>query len=248
MMRGFGRHRAGWLALWCVPLMAAGCDAFSSLLQPREYVARAFPDAPIKTVAVAPFVNLSPEENVDTLALSDIFFREFQSFQGLILVPPAKVQAQILSSTYDLPGDGRKLAAQMGVDAVVFGVITSYEPYATQHVGIAMLMYTARDFGLTPYGPEAILMLQQSGRPMMFAEGAQPAVIVSARMFDSSDRATVQRIKKFARGFSEDENPLGYRAFVTMPDRFMQFVSHEMVKELAAAVEDRFAEVSRREE
>jgi len=238
---------SGLSAAGCLALALAGCSAVSQFLTGKSYVKRNFPAVEVRTIAVAPFLNLSPEQNIDTLALSDIFFREFQSFRGVILVPPVKVQAEIVSGEYALPQDGRKLAERLGVDAVVFGVITSYEPYSTKQVGIAALMYTARDLGLPSYGADAILLMSQSGRPITLSGAAGPAVIVSARMFDSSDRATIARIKTFSRGFSEDENPMGYKTFVTSPNRFMQFVSHEMVLELAAAVEERFKTASEQE-
>ena len=242
------RLMSGLSVAGCVALTLAGCSSVSQFLTGKSYVKRDFPSSKIRTIAVAPFLNLSPEENVDTLALADIFFREFQSFRDVILVPPIRVQAEIVSGDYAIPEDGRKLADHLGVDAVVFGVITSYEPYSTQQVGIAVLMYTARDFGLPSYGPEAIMIMSQSGRPVTLSGEAEPTVIVSARMFDSSDRATVARIKEFARGFSEEETPLGYKTFVTSPNRFMQFVSHEMVLELAATVEERFKTASGQEE
>ena len=246
-MSSLRRLMSALLVTGCLVLGPAGCRAVSQFLTGKSYVARDFPSVGVTTVAVAPFVNLSPEENIDTLALSDIFFREFQSFGGLILVPPVKVQAEILTGNYELPQDGQKLAERLGVDAVVFGVMTSYEPYGTQQVGMAVLMYTAHDHGLPAYGPESILLMSQSGRPFIPSEAAAPAVIVSARVFDASDRATIQRMKTFARGFSEEENPLGYKTFVTSPNRFMQFVSHEMVMGLAAAMKERFSNTSERE-
>ena len=77
----------------------------------------------LSRVAVAPFFNQSDEPTVDGRQVAMAYFAELQSTPGFEVVPLGVVEEAIIANRVDLsgPGEARRLAKILGVDAVVVG-------------------------------------------------------------------------------------------------------------------------------
>ena len=106
-------------------------------------------------VAVAPFFNLSAERSVDGRQFASAYLNELQLVPGFEVVPVGVVERKIEQYRLSLasPGDARKLAQLLGVDAVVIGVITDFSPYYPPRCGLRVEWYSANpDFHTIPPG------------------------------------------------------------------------------------------------
>lgn len=99
----------------------------------------------LSRVAVAPFLNLSDEPTVDGRKFALAYFSELQAVPGFEVAPLGVVEEMMIAEGIDLssPGDARRLAKLLGVDAVVVGAVTDYSPYYPPRCGLRVEWYTA---------------------------------------------------------------------------------------------------------
>jgi len=120
---------------------SVGCHLVDITHQP--VVHNPFPQ--LSRVAVAPFFNLSDEPTVDGRKFALAYFAELQATPGFEVVPLGVVEEAILAHRVDLsdPGEARRLAQILGVDAVVIGSVTDFTPYYPPRCGLRVEWYAA---------------------------------------------------------------------------------------------------------
>ncbi|MCS7238631.1 MAG: hypothetical protein NZ899_10235 [Thermoguttaceae bacterium] len=129
----------------------AGCSAL-----PRRYeqvtVYNPFPE--LCRVAVVPFFNHSKEPTVNGAEFARAYYLELQSVPGFEVVPVEVVTRALQEHRLQLrhPGEVRRLAEILDVDAVVIGVVTDYQPYYPPRCGLHVEWY-ARDPSARPIPP-----------------------------------------------------------------------------------------------
>jgi hypothetical protein len=99
----------------------------------------------LSRVAVAPFFNQSDEPTVDGRQFALAYYAELQAVPGFEVVPLGVVEEAILEHQVRLsnPGEARRLAKALGVDAVVIGAVTDYSPYYPPRCGLRVEWYAA---------------------------------------------------------------------------------------------------------
>jgi hypothetical protein len=121
----------------------AGCHMILPDISHQPIVHNPFPQ--LSRVAVAPFFNLSDEPTVDGRKFALAYFGELQAVAGFEVVPLGVVEEAILEHRVDLSSadEARRLARILGVDAVVIGSVTDYEPYYPPRCGMRVEWYSA---------------------------------------------------------------------------------------------------------
>ncbi|HEX3600564.1 MAG TPA: hypothetical protein VHU84_10510 [Lacipirellulaceae bacterium] len=120
-----------------------GCALIAPDISHEPVIHNPFPQ--LSKVAVAPFFNLSDERTVDGRKFAMAYFAELQAIQGFEVVPLGVTEEAILEHHVDLsrPGEARRLANILGVDAVVIGSVTDYTPYYPPRLGLRVEWYAA---------------------------------------------------------------------------------------------------------
>lgn len=128
---------AGWLTA------AAGCSLVLPQVVEKPVIRNPFPQ--LSRVAVAPFFNHSDEATVDGRAAAMAYYGELQSIPGFEVVPVGVVEETMIAHRIDLsgPGEARRLAKVLGVDAVAVGSVTDYSPYYPPRIGLRVEWYAA---------------------------------------------------------------------------------------------------------
>jgi hypothetical protein len=126
----------------CV-LASSGCSLIVPQVAHQPVIRNPFPQ--LRSVAVAPFFNQSDESTLDGREVALAYFAELQSIQGFEVVPIGVVEEAIIAHRVDLsgPGEARRLAKILGVDAVVVGSVTDFTEYYPPRVGLRVEWYTA---------------------------------------------------------------------------------------------------------
>lgn len=106
----------------------------------------------MRTVAVAPFVNLSAERSVDGRQFALAYQAELQKIPGYQVIPVGVTEQAIvdLELNFSGPGDAVKLAKALGADAVVIGAVTDYNPYYPPRIGLQVSWYAPEAMAFLP--------------------------------------------------------------------------------------------------
>jgi hypothetical protein len=122
---------------------APGCSLIFPDVSHQPVVHNPFPQ--LHKVAVAPFFNQSDDATVDGRKFALAYFAELQTVPGFEVVPLGVTENAIIDNQIDLshPGEARRLANILGVDAVVIGSITDYTPYYPPRCGLRVEWYAA---------------------------------------------------------------------------------------------------------
>ncbi len=131
------------LACVVVLLATSGCALIIPDVSHEPVIHNPFPQ--LSKVAVAPFFNQSDERTVDGRKFALAYFAELQAVPGFEVVPLGVVEEAILEQQVDLsrPGEARRLAKILGVDAVVVGSVTDFTPYYPPRCGLRVEWYAA---------------------------------------------------------------------------------------------------------
>ncbi|HEY4329888.1 MAG TPA: hypothetical protein VGN88_09140 [Phycisphaerae bacterium] len=129
-------------------LSSGGCSFFTGEKKvappPIEYTIFS-PYQGVRTIAIAPAINLSGSRDFDPLVVSDILYAEMQQVQGLNVLPLNKtiiaMQRLGIRSLDDVKSVQR-LAEFMGADDFIVPAVTAYDPYNPPTVGMVLQLYT----------------------------------------------------------------------------------------------------------
>ena len=126
-------------------IVLAACTGCSLLPECTHQPTLHNPFPQLTKVAVVPFFNHSTEPTTDGRRFALGYANELQLVPGYEVVPVPTVERVIRETKNPLegPDDARRLAQQLGVDAVVIGVVTDYTPYYPPRCGLQVEWYSA---------------------------------------------------------------------------------------------------------
>jgi len=198
-----------------------------------------------RSLAVTVFLNQSGSAALDPMVVTDEFYTELQQIPGLEVVPVNRVLAtmdQLGLSAVRGPDEAVLLADALGVDGVIVGAVTRYDPYWPPLVGMAVQLYGRSDPnepGVAPESPVPPWELSRMARPFRLGGTRQvkPQAMV-VRIYDAARDETVARLKRYSALRGSDETPFGWRKQATRRS-YLRFVAHEIIGELLAQEQQR---------
>jgi len=245
-MTRYSRRVPLWLCTILWPgLIITGCH------QPKDDGKYTHPGPP-RTFAVAPFLNQSGSEFLDTIAVTDEFYTELQQVEGLHVVPVNRVLASLGEmgrTQVGSPAEAIALLKELKADSIIVGAITQYDPYPPPKVGMAVQVYN-REKPKTPEQNAKFInpgALARQDKPFSMAPGEpirpQGAVV---RIYDADQTDVIENIKQYAKKRSGSERPTGWRNYTTTRN-YLRFVSHEIIGEILAQERNRLEAQTRGE-
>lgn len=142
-----------WVGLLFVVLVVSqiGCTLFPQRLD-RPQIHNPFPQ--LRKVAIVPFFNQSSFSQINGANVAESYRHELQQIRGFEVLPIGVVDNYL--SRRPIPvnqaPDFQQMARDLGVDAVVVGSITDYDPYYPPRMGLAVRWYAANP-GFHPIPP-----------------------------------------------------------------------------------------------
>ncbi|HZW08435.1 MAG TPA: hypothetical protein VFF69_00890 [Phycisphaerales bacterium] len=205
--------------------------------------------------AVLPLRNESGTEIFDPLAVSDRLVAAAEEVEGIRTVPLNRtlqaMHALDITAVRD-PADVHRIADAMGVDGVIVGSITAYDPYDPPTIGLSLALY-ARTHAMSArrqehaIDPRALTSAPTDGPPdPRVADRDRPAAVASAHL-DAKDHAVLAAIKAYAEGRHDPRSALGWKRYTASMDLYTQFATQHLVSALLAKEQRRLgalAEVS----
>ena len=241
------------LTLLGVALLLFGCQMNSR----RGDADLEAPYAKRQVWAVAPLANESGRLQVNGARVADHLTRQLEQADGLDVVAVNRVLAAMESldmSAVRKPADAVKLRQALGVDALVVGTVTAYDPYDPPKLGLAVELYTGRD---RPRARLDIRELTRAGtdqtvQPPPAVDPTKPVSVVSG-FYDAADPDVRRKLKRYGsqRGAEApaegdllqrirgEEDPENWRLYRLSMDLYTEFVSHVVSERLLAAERSR---------
>ena len=198
--------------------------------------------------AVAPLRNESGSINADGFRVADHLARQLEEVRGIDVVSVNRVIAAMQAlrlSTIDSPAEAHQLRKMLGVDALVVGTITAYEPYDPPKLALAVELFVGEG---DPKGApiEDIRALtraptDQMSQPREPIGTRGPASSVSG-YFDAAVPEVREHLRKYAekRGVNA-KDPDGWRIYRINMDLYTEFVAYVVSYRLMQAEIERVA-------
>lgn len=137
---------ARWL-LGGLLLISSGCAFFPDVRRKPQHI-NPFPQ--LQRVAVVPFRNQSQQPSLSGARVSDAYQAALQSIRGFEVLPSGLVanqltyfESEVLQRPISTAEDFQQLAELLGVDAVLVGAITDYDPYYPPRMSLMVNWYAA---------------------------------------------------------------------------------------------------------
>ncbi|WP_203329163.1 hypothetical protein [Candidatus Laterigemmans baculatus] len=134
-----------WLFSGGLALLLSGCSLVPDFRH-RERFHNPLPQ--LHRIAVLPFFNQSSEPTLNQTAVAEAYYAELQLIPGFEVLPVG-VAAVAWDQFVALRGEPREgadfqeLARFLGVDAVVVGAVTDYDPYSPPRLAMTVRWYAA---------------------------------------------------------------------------------------------------------
>ncbi|MEM9063902.1 MAG: hypothetical protein AAGB51_00265 [Planctomycetota bacterium] len=197
--------------------------------------------------AVAPLRNESGLAQVDTLAVADEIVASVQQTRGVRCLPVNRVIAAMRAlqiQSIEGPEQAQVLAGALGVDGMIVGTVTAYDPY-TPVLGVSLALY-ARPGPLFFEQREGVDSRWLTGQPLEHTflpnSGFQngPASVVSLHL-DAENHQTQLEVQRYARGRVEETSPYGWQRYTVSMALYTKFAAHTAVGRLLEREWLRFA-------
>lgn len=230
--------RIAWLLL--IVGWISGCTGYGTAKDPSPTLTSPYGERQVW--AVAPLSNESGSLQADGIAVADHLARQLERADGIEVIPVSRVLAAMESlnmAGVASPQDAMTLRQTLGVDALVVGTISAYDPYDPPKLGIAVELYTGveqsagppldiRALSRAPVDRNAALPNQR--RPH------EPASVISG-FYDAADLSTRTQLQRYAvrRGPDEPRGEDAWRRFRLSMDLYTEFVSYQVSSRLLAA-------------
>ena len=226
-----GLLRVGGLAAMLILAIGIGCQQHrrGALHQPSGLHA---PYDEPQLWAIAPLANESGTTAVDRMAITDLLSEQCQQIGGIDTVPVNRVllaMQRLGIRSIATPQDARNLIVVLGVDGLVVGTITAWDPYQPPKLGLAVQLFTNDTIPAgDPFDPEHARRATGDTR----TAGAARPIAQSAGIWDASNHRTLASLDSFTRGRTRIDSAYGPDLYLVDMDLYTQFVAHRLVENL----------------
>ncbi len=228
---------AALAAVVCAP---AGCGGSgrreSTLIRPHVLVSPYAATVGEVTWAVAPLRNESGTSVPDTLALTDKVVAAAQQVLGITCLPVNRTLEAMTALGIDeirTPEDAEALASAMGVDGLLVGSITAYDPYdpPTYGMALALLARSGRLAGTAGRVDPRRLATDGTGGTSASTWATTPASVVSAHL-DAKSHDVLMALRSYSQGRHDPEGALGWRRYTASMELYTEFGAQFVVRRL----------------
>ncbi len=188
--------------------------------------------------AVVPLRNESGTSQVDVGAISDHIVAAAEEVRGVRALPLNRtleaMRAQRMSAVRT-PGDARQLANAMGVDGIIVGSITAYDPY-TPTIGLTLALYARPgspvDRSMKRIDPKMLQASATDTTPTSGSMYVDPPMSTASELLDAKNQGVLMELKSYAEGRSDPNSALGWKRYTASMMLYAEFAAHKAVGSL----------------
>lgn len=236
-MRGIMFSSAIVAVIVCAGLWGCSSGPKDRLTSPRVIVAPYDTSRGEVLFAFAPLNNESGVSTLDAEMITDKLVAAAEEIRGVRAVPLNRtLQAMSAAGLRRLssPAEAKQLAQAMGVDAIIVGSITSYDPY-TPVLGLTLAMF-ARNGSLAGAGPQSVdpraITASATDRALPGTRFEDAPTAVVSENLDAKNHQVLLDVQAFAQGRVRESSALGWRRYTASFPLYCEFAGFMMMEEL----------------
>ncbi|HMN40292.1 MAG TPA: hypothetical protein PKE29_05565 [Phycisphaerales bacterium] len=225
------------IALVAVLMTLSGCAPKGPGLTPPDVLVAPYNSAEGDVLwAVAPLANESGASFVDANMVADQIVAKIDEVRGIACLPMNRTIAAMRARGMTLvtsPQEARTLAETLGVDGLIVGTITAYDPYNPPKLGVKLALF-ARNAGVdTPRLDPLRLQIAYTefDRTIATQYLSKPVATVSQHL-DASNHEVQLELRRYATGRHDPDSALGWKAIMQSMDLYTQFSAFVAVSRL----------------
>lgn len=238
LIRGGWKPRALLISSLVCAAAISGCNSGSGQaeLVPPELLVAPYDTSRGEVLwAVAPLGNESGVSTVDTDMVADALASKIDEARGIACLPLNRTIAAMRSRgmrSVRTPGDARTLATALGVDAVLVGNITAYDPYDPPKLGLSLALYSRQRQGSDEFDPVKLkTSFSDYGQVTRSQFADRPAAVVTEHL-DGANHEVQMELRRYASGRHDHGSALGWRSSLASMDLYTEFAAHFAVSRL----------------
>jgi len=185
--------------------------------------------------AVAPFTNESGVSTVDGARVADLFAEQTEQVNGIDAVPVNRVimaMRRLGMQSVSTAAEARTLMNMLGVDGLIVGTVTSYDPYPPPKIGAAIQLFSGPRPGVVSnLDPVEVTRSRTEVVAMSQMNNTQTAGQASG-VFDSQDQQVLLWLDDYAAGRTEPASAYGNRIYLVNMELYTQFVAYRLLHDL----------------
>lgn len=226
------------LALACLPfcLPLAGCYSTRPELVAPEALVSPYSIAAEPLWAVAPLRNDSGTSLAEPLMLGDALVARLNEVRGLTVLPMNRTLAAmryLRMTEVATAEDAVALADALGVDAIVAGSLTAFDPYDPPKLGYSLGLYRSTRTRMAELAsrpgrgadPKSIQTSPRELGAVAVAEATRPLIVVNDHL-DAANHAVLMNVKRYAEGRHDAETSLGWRRYTASMELYQDFSAY----------------------
>mgnify|MGYP006996005194 CR=1 FL=1 len=241
---------AALAAVVCAPVGCGGSGRReSALIRPHLLVSPYGATVGEVTWAAAPLRNESGTSVPDALGLTDKVVAAAQQVLGLTCLPvnrTLEAMAAVGIEEIRTPEDAEAVASVLGVDGLLVGSITAYDPYdpPTYGLSLALLARSGRLAGTGGGVAPRRLATDGTGRTSASTWATAPASAVSAHL-DAKSHDVLMALRSYSQGRHDPDGAFGWRRYTASMELYTEFGSQFVVRRLLEREAARLGEPAR---
>ena len=218
-----------------------GCGGSGPKLTPPSVIPAPYDTAQGDVLwAVVPLRNESGTSTFDVLRFSDEIVASCSEIPGIATVPINRTLSTMRAlgmKDLESADDVRTLANEMGVDGIIVGSVTAYDPYRPTF-GVALALYAIDNRMYVYADPGALdvrsLTWQPTEYKYFYASSGDPSepVSVMSTVYDGENHSVKMQVKNYATGRHDTESALGWERYIKSMVLFTKFAAHRSVDQL----------------
>lgn len=229
-----------WIGiLTAIMAVTAGCQVPPDLLSPQVLLSPYDSTNGEVLWGIVPLRNETGTSVADVYAITDAVIAAASQIQGIRTVPLNRTLEAMRSleiTSVDDPGQLEKLARAMGVDGLIVGSITAYDPYEPPKLGLSLALY-GQPGRLKPGQMDALDIQRLAYQPTDYeffpntGFSSAPASVVSEYL-DARNHAVQMRLRDYATGRHDRKSARGWRSYLASMHLYTEFAAWQTVGQL----------------
>ena len=190
--------------------------------------------------AVVPFLNESGTSIVDGIRVADLFTQQLQGVRGINTIPVNRVLLAMRTAgigALTTTDEAQDLLNTLGVDGIVVGTVTAYDPYPPPTMGASVQLFVRTPRGGSGGVDPWTLSHAPSGDVAMGQRTSLDAVAEASGLFDARNHMTLAWLSEYAEGRTEPDGAFGAEIYLMDMELYTQFVSYRLIHDLLEFVQ-----------
>jgi hypothetical protein len=218
-------------------LPGAGCAPKGERLEPPEVLVAPYDTSKGDVLwAVVPLGNESGVSIVDTFMVSDALVNKVDEARGLACLPLNRTIAAMRSrnmSAVRSPAEARAIANLLGVDGLIVGSVTAYDPYNPPKLGLKLALFSREsDGGVMSVDPIRLQMAYTDASKTQRTRYEDKPIATLSEHLDGANHEVQMEAMRYAVGRSQPGSALGWRRVLASMDLYTEFSAQVAVGRL----------------